>query len=55
VNDCVATAPTPASTRGTHAPTPNPARLDRHDEIPVASSRVTIKYVIETSAASCGR
>src|SRR5688500_14349487 len=44
-NDCVATAPTPASAQGTTAPTENQWLCTATPMSPVAGSRATIEYV----------
>src|SRR5689334_20330482 len=45
MNDCVATAPTPASIHGTIGPTPNQCDCTATPRSPVAESRATIENV----------
>src|SRR5207237_8598201 len=56
-NDCVATAPTPASTHGTIGPTLNQCDCTATPSSPVAGSRATMEKVwtgrLGAEAASC--
>ena len=55
-NDCVATAPTPASAQGTTEPTENQWLCTATPSSPVAGSRATIEYVAtgRTGAVAAG-